>query len=499
MTGLLDTVRDRIGEGDLVGALGKLGESRGVLAEVGHAESDGVQGARCFGLLERRWSALRREFGEWVMGLWRRIVVVDEEMGVLVVEGEAGDVPFEEVVRAMDELDVVDTAMGRVHKSLDTAVVGPLLKGGKRVRVETGRLGLVDASKPMDAADFIDDVKTMLTFMVVSLPGPISTPLLERILPVLMLQVVSEWLDPCMPTNLESLDRFQVITTKVEDLAEYLKTISVQLPSEADLEKWLKRIPQAWLAKQKEACLAELRMLFIQGLKRTEMAERHETQLVEAGDDLYGGPDGGEDAWNEDWGDGDGDGEEQLGDERMETGNGEDQDDAWNEDWDDDDGGERQEKPDDSTIKDITMTNDADEDDAGDAWGWGDGDDDESSPTTTKPPSKPTTSPRKQQNGKTTATRTLISSSSTIEPSSTKTQPSSRPSQPSKPQFREITLSERYRITAFPASLRTLINTILNTATTLASPSFPHQGIASALPGLATIPTLLLAMFRATA
>ncbi|KAK0948822.1 ribosome biogenesis protein ytm1, partial [Friedmanniomyces endolithicus] len=109
-------------------------------------------------------------------------------------------------------------------------------------------------------------------------------------------------------------------------------------------------------------------------------------------------------------------------------------------------------------------------DDEGDAWGWNDDERNPSSPVATKkPPPQPTPSTE----GNTT--------------------------RPTQPKEREMTLRETVTVTSIPDGVLATIQQIISDAQTLAAPSASHSPIAPAATALYTIPTLALAIYRATA
>jgi protein transport protein DSL1/ZW10 len=405
----------------------------------------------------------------FVRNSWRKLVSVSEAERTVRVE--TGDVVG--LLGTMGKMGILSSAISRLHRDLDTVIITPRVKraaDGSVPRVKITKKEEIclggRSSEDNEVEELIEDIYKIINF-VQGLPEEISEQLLERILPSLILQLVSKWLDPSMPLELDHLEHFESITTKISDLAQFLKTTNVNLPSDADLETWLKRIPQNWLARRKEAALFHLRANCYTAVRTKQVAERVETQVVSSDDVMYG---------------------EHLGDSAenpidltREDEQQEDWDSGWNEDEpeddkangkveeprteDDEDAGAWDMEESEPSKQEITTTND--DEDGADAWGWGDENEEiehsSSFPAETKQHSLETV----------------------------------RKKGPTAP--KSITLRETYTITHIPSTIITLISSVLDDATTLSSPSFPIHEISFAVPGLSTIPTLILAMYRATA
>jgi centromere/kinetochore protein ZW10 len=361
-----------------------------------------------------------------------------------------------ETVEAMGKLGMLEPAVARLHRDLDAVIIGPQMDSGRSVRVSTtaNSISLAEADERPGPIEKIDDVCATVNFITGSLPPSISSQLLDQILPSLILQLVSGWLDPSMPMKLDdaqSLETFQAVTDKTSKLSQFISKTQTVMPSDADLDAWLQRIPQTWLARRKEAALVDLRTASYDAVRQRKVVEKVETQLVSSDDVMYGSvpaeedaqKDDAEDDWNASWGE----------DEADEAGNQE----------------ATGHEPGDSH-RDSEVANDGQEQESWDDWG--DEADQEKSPPPA--PAKPAIK----------------------DPSEEKTA-APPPAKPAPP--KEITLRETYTITHIPDALTALITRVLDDAALLSAPTFPVPALAAAVPGLATVPTLLLAMYRATA
>lgn len=379
---------------------------------------------------------------------------------------------LDDVVGAMTELGILDTYISRLHRNLDTVIINPLFtvdaKGlAPKAIYELSAVKLSKKSEISNPSTFVREVDSLVRFTTKELPERLYQPLLEKLLPSLMVQLITNSLDPSVPVELDQMNNFKDALMKIEDLADYIDTLEVPIPSDGDLSSWVERLPQTWLARRREAALAHMRTIAYKGAKTKRTAERVETQIVSSDDVMVANGQGQEeDEWNADWA------EEDEADDSAQA-------DAPNPADDDEDASAwgLEDEPDAEQEATISDAPDAEGDNGEEeeAWGWGDGDD-----AGDEEPSKPV---------QPTTHLKLISKSKA------KTPPSKR--QP--PTEREITLRETFAITAIPDSILELINLILADASTLSTDSFPIHSISAAAPALSSLPTLLLAFYRATA
>jgi centromere/kinetochore protein ZW10 len=445
-TGLIDSARSLLAENDVRGAVDKLGQADKVRLGI---EREG-RGARVVEVLRRRGEIVRGEVGEAVRLQWGQLVKIDSGKKSVVVTQERGDGPgLEQVVHVLGDLGILEHVVGRFHRDFDALVIAPRIipkSDGSIAKIEVGQdsIRVVGRQIGGKAVDMIRDVYQLINFLHRVFPKSVSTLLLDQILPTLILHLVSGWLDPSLPLELDDLEPFKEVTAEVQKLAEFVNTQSVNIPSEANLETWLKKIPQNWVARRKEKALLDMRTQCYEAVRVKQTAEKVETQIVDSDDAMFG-------------------------DKPQEENAEKNEEDEWGEDWGEN---EEDEQHTDKKSKTEPEAEQAQEEAEGDDWGWGDEAEDPSSPVKTK--SK--------------------SSAPTSKPKST-----AQKAEPKPITQKEITLRETYTTTAIPSTIITLLTTLLSDATTLKSPSFSLPPLVPATNALATIPTLILAFYRATA
>jgi centromere/kinetochore protein ZW10 len=361
-----------------------------------------------------------------------------------------------DAVEAMGKLGMLEPVVVRLHRDLDAVVIGPQMDSRRPVRVSTaaGSISLSETDERPGALEKIDDIFATVNFVTAAFPESISSQLMDQILPSLILQLVSGWLDPSMPMKLDdprSLETFRAVTDKTAKLAQFISSTKTAMPSDADLDAWLQRIPQTWLARRKEASLVDLRTVSYNAVRQRKIVEKVETQLVSSDDVMYGSP---------------------PEEDHPEDEHNEEATDDWNAEW----GDEEEDHPSKAETspqhnKREQKDGQREEQESWDDWGDEDEEQEEKGPSPAKPP-KP----------------------------DAKTAGKEKPAAPPKPvPPKEITLREPYTVTHIPDALLALVSRVLADAALLSAPTFPVPALAAAVPALATVPTLLLAMHRATA
>jgi centromere/kinetochore protein ZW10 len=481
ISGLLDSAQNAASEGSLSQSLEKLQDAQKIIGQL-----DSYENTRFAGLVQRRASQLKELLVGRVQDYWhamvifssakREITILNDLPGEIVssrlkchlltsTSGESElSIDLQQVISAMSELHMLDTHVSRLHRDLDAAIIAPRFNpaaDGAVSMLEVGdnTIHLLGRDDTPSAESLLKDVGNLIKFLTKTIPNPALDSLLEKLLPSLVVQLITEWLEPVVPVQPEAMAPFQEDLNHILELAEIVERTGVSMPSDADLSAWVDKLPQTWLARRREAALTAMRSACYEEVKTKKRAERVETQMV-SGDDMMvsGGPQ--EDDWNADWGEG---AEEE--DTHMETTA---------------HAGEHQDSP----MEDPTPAEEDEDasawdegDGAEEAWGWGD---DEAAPQEEEAVAKPSTimAPPPKPTPKANGTAAAKSSG------------------PSK---REVTLRETFAVTSIPDSVLELVNDILVDAETLSQPEFPISSISAAAPALSSIPTLLLALYRATA
>ncbi|KAK4546213.1 hypothetical protein LTR36_002350 [Oleoguttula mirabilis] len=478
--GVLDAVQDEAVKGNVEAALERLETAQESIDGL-----DDVRETRACGLLQGRVKQLRDSLAETATEFWNALLDVRVEEKIVAVKRGGGlssyvpdaaadllETDLEDLVMAAQVLGIFDGLVLTLSRDVERAVVRPRLlvdEDGQVVKVIFNAAELSCAGKSDDTslAALLKDLETIVTFLATHLPASISLPLSDLLIPALSTRLEDHWLEPAVPLDISEMPAFQDTLARVQHLADHIDKCSLR--GTKHLHDWVEGAPRTWLTKRREAVLGEVRNLVFAGLGETEVVERVETRMVAREDHaaLGGGAieEGGEEEWDSAW-------EEPAEEEKeipvegrhgssiVAAADGAEEDDESSA-WDTND-------PDDKPANEAA----GDEEGEGDAWGWGDDEKAAASPVATKPTSQ----------------------SSSAKPNGTTPTPT-----PTKPAEREMTLRETFTVTAIPSGILTIIQTLIADAQTLAGSAYASSPIAPAATGLYTLPTLALAIYRATA
>lgn len=339
------------------------------------------------------------------------------------------------IVMALTKLGLLKTKINELYHGFDKVILAPRMVLGPDNNVAaisvigddiqvTGRL------PDTDVKHLFEDIETMIDYLSTRLPPSIAVPLSELLMPGLVSQLISKWLLPSVPSSLDGMQDFQEMLALVLQLADVVDSVGWR--GKEDLHDWVEQAPRVWLTKRRETSLDTVRALLSKGVGNSRMVERVETQTVSPEDKMFQGPGGGGegDDWNAGWSE-----DEDKSNVTSTSTQGEKEGDfsAWDLEKTTDDG-EIESK--------TTNAQDNANDDLDEGWGWGDDDEDQES---SAPPSR---------------TKTKKSTS-------TNKRHVQGPPDSSK---REVTLKEKYSITALPAAVLEIIEQVVSDAEILAQP-----------------------------
>ncbi|KAI0490577.1 hypothetical protein F4859DRAFT_12755 [Xylaria cf. heliscus] len=416
---------------------------------------------RVMKLLDIRAFELKSTIHDVFDHVWSCLVQIDSLNNRVTVfkSREDEQMSLADAVIGLKAYKEVDKRMAAFWQGLDHILIHPRTSREREdvpaIRVENSTLTLTGKADKTVSSLF-RDLEIVLEYLSERLPEGLSYSLSTVMMPDLIPHIITGWLEPVVPTSLKDMDEFQKIIDATESFCARLEVLGFS--GFEELQEWVQNVPRVWLTKCRETALESIRTKLSQGLGVPKEIERVETQTVsqEEGRRLApnnAGPANG-DGWDAAWDDGDAiaNKEEQpkqadsqdLGDE------GDDGADAWG--WGDDDNEANTTVPD--TIP--NHSDPAEEDDPAAAWGWGDEEDATGAPEQTSTANK--------------APQATLST-------------------------QELTLKETYNISSMPEPVIALILAILEDGACLVGSD--GNPMAAAAAGLFSLPTLVLAMFRA--
>ncbi|KAJ4370614.1 ribosome biogenesis protein ytm1 [Neocucurbitaria cava] len=461
---LLDSAQNAAVHGHVMHALQTLDDADGAFERLGPFET-----TRAVGVLKNKQGQLKKAITETLTESWNGLVNVDNTNHKISlrqsIEREA-TVDINGVVEALATLGLLDSFIARLSRDLDKAIISPRLVQSPDHPLSAFDIQGDDIQRAGHVNDgsvkaALEDIHKIAEYLSTRLPSNVAVPLSSKLVPIVAARLISNFLQPAVPVSTEGVLEFQDTLSYVLGLVEFLDELGWS--GQHRLSDWVDKSAEIWLSKQKEAAIAKVQTLFPKRVKEKIAVERVETQVISKGDALHtGGNDEQDDDWGAEWGD-----EEEAAKQKEQNDSQEMEEEdmsAW---------GEVDEANTDQSTEaaKIEEQKPADDENA-DEWGadWGDEDD-----TKTAAPLESTAESVEQQkvNGKSASQR--------------------------PPKEQEVTLRETYTVTAIPDSIMEIILQVVADVETLNSSDLAKTAIAPASGGLFAIPSLLLAMYRATA
>lgn len=389
----------------------------------------------------------------------RITVQYDASGGALVVEDALDRQPSnEDTVAALIKIGSADRALEAISERIEAFVLRILFtKSSRHLNFhdsQKGRLSVTFGESPPSLPLIFSFTSKIALFLRANLPAHLSANVISSLAPRLISGLITDWLTPAIPTDLDQIDQLDSISTDVTDLAHFLD--AQEWPNAGDLTRWTQHAPRMWISIRKSEALNAVRKAFAQSrgsLHQVERVERRKASKLNSTQPNPTATDDAHDDWNTTWDD---ENKSETPERKLTT----DEDTSgWGFDDDMDDEQSR------TTASDPTHSKMEDVDDAEDAWGWGDDDAEAPKPA---PSSK---SPHEETNG----------------------------DGHDVAESQELVMSELYSITDIPDILVESIGKDIQDATTLQREEHASLRGVPAPAGLLALPSLSLAMFRATA
>lgn len=400
------------------------------------------QGVRVRRLLDLRAFELKSSVHDVFDHVWKTLMKVDtaERTINFSAKTDSEALSLADAVVGLQAYKEVDQRMSQLWHDIDQAVVGPrmdidhpevpaIVVDGGTIRAE-GR-----ADKSIDS--LFQDLHRLFEYIAKVLPPGLIESLCALMMPEVVSRIISVWLDPAVPASLQEMEKFEEIMATARQFCTSLEGLN--LIGFNELQDWVENAPRVWLAKCRETALDAVRNRLSEGLGSPKQVERVEKQMVSRaeGQGLVAAPAtaaaaaADDDDWGAAWDD-EGDQPDDPAREPNQANNNaaaaagveDDAADAWGwgEEGEGDTQGAAENQPNEQNNADA-------DDDAGDAWGWGDED---------APAEQPDRSTAK------------------------------RPSTaPAAAEQREMTLKETYNISSMPEPVLQLIFAILEDGATL--------------------------------
>jgi centromere/kinetochore protein ZW10 len=334
------------------------------------------------------------------------------------------------IVDALTKLRLLEKTIDVLYQSFDSIILSPRLtlatdRTAAAISVSGDDVQVSGRDPNIGVQHLFEDLNVIIEYLSTRLPPSVSTPLSQILMPSLTSRLISTWLAWSVPPSLEGMQEYREILALAVKLEEDVEAVGWM--GKGELLDWVARAPRVWLTRRREASLDGIRGILSRGFGEIRSIERSETQAMTRKEELFSS-NGQGDVWSEDWSDEDNE-KQQVQHTKLSA---EDEEDvnAWGLDVDVEVESDHQE------VSKPVVTGD-DDDDVGEAWGWGDDGNDEALPD-------PGIAKEAAEVGNGAGTKT----------------------------DREVTLKETYHITAIPESVLEIVKKVVDDAETLSLPEY---------------------------
>ncbi|ERF77181.1 hypothetical protein EPUS_06461 [Endocarpon pusillum Z07020] len=368
---------------------------------------------------------------------------------------ESLGVTLDLLLEALEQLDSMEGLLRNLSRAFHRRIFQPVLSPATGFNTcfideESHALNLSSTEKKKDAQGVLDCLSSVLGFLNAHLPKRLNSALGERLSEDLVDTLIRDWLTPSVPLDLADILKSDSIQTTVADLANQI--LSYHWPGDTELMGWLEGLPHIWLEKRRNSALDAVRRTLKARRGPNKEARRTERQNVSALDEAFAQNGYSDDNANS---------IEQLPETTTTfLTNPTDLEEEDLSGWDFDDDGEKN----DSAVPSPTKSN-GDIEDASDAWEWDEDNAEEK---------------RRDHSSSGLQGANLVHKGAPVE-------------------HREVTLTETYTITDIPDHLLDFVSGEVRDAEQMKTPEYIAFERISASTCLRSLPTLILAMFRATA
>jgi centromere/kinetochore protein ZW10 len=466
---LLESAQDAAVRNHILHALERLEDADGAFKRLGPFEN-----TRVVGLLKAKSGQLRSAIVENVTETWHSLLLINTTERKITLkdevereDGETG-MNIDTLVEALTRLGLLDNFIARLSRDFDNVIVQPRLaispdKTVSALTIYGNDIQAAGQVSDMSVRAALEDIQSISEYLSTRMPPDVAVPLSEKLVPVIANRLISNWLLPAIPLSTKGIPDFQETLSLVLGLVESLDELGWS--GQQRLTEWVDKSADKWLARQKEAAIAQVQRIFPRRVQEKKTVERVETQVLSRGDAMLSGHEEPDEDWGADWGDEDAPAEKPADrSEKHQSEPVEEEDiSAWGMDE-----GEPHEPQKENEVPKPEAHSEEDAEDWGADWG----DEEEPKQASSTPAAPPSAGPK--ANGQ-----------------------AAKSEKPSK--NREMTLRETYTVTAIPDSIIELILQAVTDVGTLNTPDLVGSAIAPASGGLFDIPSLLLAMYRATA
>lgn len=405
--------------------------------------------------IEQKYFELRKIIREGLLNLWENLVNVDrKDKTIAIFESLPNEMNWlKDVVFCLELLGELTNVTKKLCNDIDFLILQPRItmktKKLPSIQITGCTISLGPMADKLIKALFLD-IKKLLQFLAQILPVEVYQPLSESLMLILSDRILREWLDHSVPTCILDVIDYQKTLTEVGESIVDIESIG--LLGFDGIRDWIENFPKIWLNKRRDKALEWTRNQIFKRVETSIKKEKVDLWIPEL--DQSGSINPVNATKRQDW------------------------DAAW--DFDEDFSVQTSDIKDHEMSRIIKDTNLSDEsasrdhsenedDDMVDAWGWA------------------------EENAQEPVVNKEIKKEKTKLPENADLKTSLRHINPSN--MEEKSIFEEYWISELPKSIEAVIIEVYEDCATL---SFNQESpVFSAILGLLTLPTHILAMYRA--
>lgn len=360
----LESGRTTLGTGHITAAIEQL-ESTKTAIETDTPFSN----TNVMGILSGEVARLRGEIEDALRLRWSDQVTIDRAKGEFRITDDTDS--LDETIASLSRMGIFSSANEKFQNDFIATVIDPILlprADGSSRAVEVTETGVrIDSAfSRTTVAETLSRITDVLNYSRQKLPSSMLVTLPQSLIPAVASKVIAGWLSSAIPTTLDGLEDFE---NTLDCVLHFTKTIqSWEWSGQEELVSWVNQAPRLWLTRRRVDSLDSVRKAIAASKGTTKQVERIEKEKVSHADEALL-----ENATTDDW-DADWDDEKDEASATAQPEEDEEDVSAWGLDEDEN---EVPAKPD--------VPGAPEEDDADDAWGWGD-DDEEKGDENKKPP-----------------------------------------------------------------------------------------------------------------
>lgn len=194
------------------------------------------------------------------------------------------------MLEALEKLRSLDDSLQSFSKVFDRRICQQVLSGSAEAVVcsidpTSHCLTLSPSDEKKVARNVLDCLSSVFLFLHAHFPQRLGSAIGTKLSEQLLDTLIRDWLTPSIPLNLSHLQQVDDIRSRVRELAELIS--SYRWPGHRELTVWMERLPQTWLDKRRASALDAVRQVFKARRMPNREVERVERHNITRDDEAF--------------------------------------------------------------------------------------------------------------------------------------------------------------------------------------------------------------------